>query len=227
MALKDGFAVIAAASSSTAGPSEQLREVLGRIGRGMEQRMLATTGRRTHRGAIWAVGLLVAAAARRRLPQSAIAVAAGAAALAVMPDRFEPNVLSEGDRVRLRFGAAGARGEAQGAFPHVIRIGLPALRDTRERGASEDEARLDALMAIMSTLEDTSLLSRGGRAALDAAQAGARAVLDAGGVATTAGRERLQQLEEELLSFPAAPRGSASLLAATLVLDRLAALDSL
>jgi len=41
-----------------------LREALGRIGREGEQAMLATTGGvNTHRGAIWALGLLVAAAA--------------------------------------------------------------------------------------------------------------------------------------------------------------------
>ncbi|NWD92350.1 triphosphoribosyl-dephospho-CoA synthase, partial [Pseudomonas sp. K5002] len=41
-----------------------LREALGRIGREGEQAMLVTTsGVNTHRGAIWALGLLVAAAA--------------------------------------------------------------------------------------------------------------------------------------------------------------------
>jgi triphosphoribosyl-dephospho-CoA synthase len=219
-ALSPGFTAIAVASRTAPRPSERLREQLGRIGREMERRMPATVdGARVHRGVIWSLGLLVAAAARRRNP-NAVSVAAGAAALAVMPDRFAAEEPTAGDRARLRFGAAGARGEAQSAFPHVIRNGLPALERARARGASEEDARLDALVAIMSTLEDTGLLDRGGRAALNAAQDGARAVLDAGGASTRAGRERLNQLDAVLRRLSVAPRGSAGLLVATLFLDR-------
>lgn len=221
MALMDGFAAIADASVSATRPSQSLREELGRIGRDMEGRMpSAVDGSKAHRGAIWVLGLLVAAAARRRHDRNAAGVAAGACALALMSDRFAPDVLSHGDRIRLRFGAAGARGEAQKAFPHVIRIGLPALRQARERGVSEDSARLDCLMAIMGTLEDTCLLHRGGRSALQTARAGARAVLDAGGHATGTGRACLEQLDAALLALQASPRGSAGLLSATLFLDR-------
>jgi triphosphoribosyl-dephospho-CoA synthase len=223
-ALQDGFAAVARAAAAER-PSERLREELGRIGRDMERRMMAAAGgSNAHRGAVWALGLLVASAARRRTDRNAIGVAAGAAALARMPDKFAPDLLSHGDRARLRFGAAGARGEAQAAFPHAIRIGLPTLREARERGISEDCARLDALMAIMSTLEDTCLLHRAGRAGLEAAQAGARAVLDAGGTGTDAGLELLQRLDVGLLAIWASPGGSADLLSVTLFLDRLEAL---
>ena len=63
-ALQDGFSAIARAASRET-PSLRLREQLGRIGRDMEQRMMAATdGSNAHRGAIWALGLLVAAAAQ-------------------------------------------------------------------------------------------------------------------------------------------------------------------
>ena len=149
-------------------------------------------------------------------------IATAAAALARLPDRFaHPRPPSNGERARLRFGAAGARGEAQAAFPHAIRVGLPALRAARGRGVPEDCARLDALMAIMASLDDTCLLHRGGLAALEAAKAGARAVLAAGGTATPAGIERLHRLHAELMALWASPGGSADLLAVTLFLDRL------
>jgi triphosphoribosyl-dephospho-CoA synthase len=226
-ALKDGFAAIARTSGSALRPSEPLREELGLIGRTMEREVLAATaGHPAHRGAIWTLGLLVAAAARRRPDRSAMSIAAGAAALAVMPDRFAPDLLSRGDRARLRFGAAGARGEAQAAFPHVIRVGLPALRAARARDGSEDHARLDALVAIMSRLEDTGLLNDGGRAALSAAQAGAKAVIDAGGTSSRDGWELLLKLDAKLMALRARPGGSATLLSATLFLDRLESLRS-
>jgi triphosphoribosyl-dephospho-CoA synthase len=220
--LQDGFAAIRRAADGE-GPSLRLREELGRIGRDMEQRMLlATDGGNAHRGAIWALGLLVAAAARRPRETNATRIANAAATLARLPDRFaHTRPPSNGERARLRYGAAGARGEAQAAFPHAIHVGLPALRAARGRGLPEDCARLDALMAIMSRLDDTCLLHRGGFAALETAQVGARAVLVAGGTATSAGIERLHRLHAELMALWASPGGSADLLGVTLFLDRL------
>jgi triphosphoribosyl-dephospho-CoA synthase len=221
MALQDGFADIARAAAALR-PQLRLREQLGRIGRNMERRMLAaTSGSNAHRGAIWALGLLVATAAQRRSERNAACIAAAAAALAQLPDQFAPCPLSNGEQVRLRFGATGARGEAQAAFPHAIRVGLPALRAARDRGVPEDCARLDALMAIMASLDDTCLLHRGGVAALETAKAGARAVLAAGGTAAPAGLERLHRLHAKLMALWASPGGSADLLAVTLFLDRL------
>jgi triphosphoribosyl-dephospho-CoA synthase len=76
-------------------------------------------------------------------------------------------------------------------------------------------------MAIMASLDDTCLLHRGGLAALEAAKAGARAVLAAGGTAAPAGHERLHRLHAELMARWASPGGSGDLLAVTLFLDRL------
>jgi triphosphoribosyl-dephospho-CoA synthase len=219
--LQRGFADIARAAAVEKSPL-RLREQIGRIGRDMERRMLAATdGSNAHRGAIWALGLLVAAAAQRRSERNAARITATAAGLARLPDQFAPRPPSNGARVRLRFGATGARGEAQGAFPHVLGLGLPTLRAARDRGVPEDCARLDALMAIMATLDDTCLLHRGGVAALATAKAGARAVLARGGTATPAGLERLDRLHAELMTLWASPGGSADLLSVTLFLDRL------
>ena len=137
-----------------------------------------------------------------------MSVAAGAAAIALMTDRFAP-ISSATATAPVCVLAPPARGEAQAAFPHVIGFGLPVIQRAREQGGSEEEAKLDALMAIMSTLEDTSLLQTGGRPALAAARAGAGAVLDAGGAATRAGCERLRQLDVRLRALHASPRGSA------------------
>jgi triphosphoribosyl-dephospho-CoA synthase len=226
LALRDGFGTIARAAADQQ-PSLRLRARLARIGREMEQRMLAATGgSNAHRGAIWALGLLVAAAARRRSDRKPASLGAAAAVLARLPDtgkagRPADRPPSHGERARLRYGAVGARGEAQAAFPHAIRVGLPMLRAARARGVPEDCARLDALMAIMATLDDTCLLHRGGRAALEAAKARARAVLRAGGTGVPAGQQRLNRLHVELMARWASPGGSADLLAVTLFLDRL------
>lgn len=203
-------------------PSIALREQLGSLGRAGEQAMLhASGGVNTHRGAIWAIGLLVAAAAMDSSQPQAAAVCQRAATLAQLPDRLLPAQPRKGELACRHYGVGGARGEAQQGFPHITRLALPALHASRARGDGETHARLNALLAIMSRLDDTCLLSRGGMPGLSLVQSGAQAVLDSGGVATLAGRRSLYQLEKDMLAQRLSPGGAADLLAATLLLDRL------
>lgn len=214
-------------------PDQALREALAAIGRGGEALMLAATGgSNAHRGAIWSLGLLLAGAAVTRATESA-EIARAAAAIARFPDRVyaasraggssaSSEFLSNGERACRNYGVPGARGEAMAAFPHVLRAGLPQLHSSRAQGATETEARLDALLAIMRTLADTCLLHRGGSAALETAQRGAARVLAAGGCASPAGRMALNALHLSLMRLNASPGGAADLLAAVLFLDRIA-----
>ena len=198
----------------------ELREQLGAIGRHGEWRMLAATGgSNAHRGAIWVMGLLVAALALTGTHRPTTEIAAVAARLARLPDRHAPDVPSNGSRACRHFGVSGARGEAAGGFPHVLNFGLPTLQARRGRGTDETCARLDALMAIMSSLDDTCLLHRGGWPAVRAAKSGARRVLALGGSATAAGLRALLSLDTELVRRHASPGGCADLLAACLFLD--------
>lgn len=197
-----------------------LREALGRIGREGEQAMLTTTdGVNTHRGAIWALGLLVAAAALENTNASAVTLCA--ARLALLDDRFAPRPLSHGAQVAQRYGARGAREEAQLGFPSVLQRALPQLKRSRALGHGEQNARLDALLAIMTRLADTCVLYRAGEQGLQTMQLGAQAVLDAGGSASLGGRRRLHELDEQLIALNASPGGAADLLAACLFIDRL------
>jgi triphosphoribosyl-dephospho-CoA synthase len=221
-ALHGTFCAMASAGQSMADP-QALRERIGRLGRDGEQAMMrATGGVNTHRGAIWALGLLVTAAAQDVDAQAPAAVAARAGALARRHDRFAPTVTgNKGERACAEHGVGGARAQAQADFPHVVRIGLPMLRQSRLRGDSENAARLNALLAIMAALDDTCVLSRGGKDALTATQAGALRVLDAGGAGHGDGEAALRRLESELLARNVSPGGAADLLAATLLLDRI------
>jgi triphosphoribosyl-dephospho-CoA synthase len=200
----------------------QLREQLGVAGRNGERRMLAEScGCNTHRGAIWTLGLLLAGAAMGRGTANASLIAERAAELSRFRDRFAKALPTNGSVVTRTFGVAGARGEAANGFPHIIGIGLPALLAARRRGVPEECARLNALMAIMSSLVDTCLLHRGGWNALHFAKQGARVVLEQGGAGTSRGMQALMRLDALLLDVHASPGGSADLLAGTLFLDSL------
>jgi len=202
-------------------PCQPLREQLALIGRNAERAMLrATGGSNSHKGAIWILGLLISAAALLDEENSSGSlVAAIAKKIASFEDRAAPRLASHGDMVAKRYGVSGARGEAFRGFPHVVDVALPMLRSRRAVGALETVARLDTLLSIMSRLDDTCLLYRGGEEALVTAKEGATVVMNAGGSGTSLGKERLERLDHQLLEMRVSPGGSGDLLAATLFLD--------
>lgn len=197
-----------------------LRARLGAVGRAGEERMLAVTGGvNTHRGALWALGLLAAGIA---VCDTVAGGAAYAGQLAALPDVAAPDrPVSNGQRAHLRYGTGGARAEAAAGFPHVVRIGLPELVASRRRGDDPRDAALNALLAIMSRLDDTCVLHRGGPSALDFVHRSAALVLAAGGAATAVGRRRLERFCRDAELQGLSMGGSADLLAATLFCDLL------
>ena len=98
-----------------------LREDIGEIGRqGEKVMMLATDGVNTHRGAIWALGLMVTAAALARTNQqylSAVELCQLAGQIAQLEDRFIPKqALSHGQQVQKKLGILGAKNRHNKAF---------------------------------------------------------------------------------------------------------------
>ncbi|MFD7323102.1 triphosphoribosyl-dephospho-CoA synthase [Streptomyces sp. NPDC059875] len=211
-ALGPGFAAMAAVARRGGEPSRGLREELGAIGRGAERDMRrADGGRALHHGAVWPLGLLVAGAALA--PGGGVEEITGLArAIAAHPDRRAPRTPSPGSAVSVRYGAAGARGEARAGFPHVRRA-LAALDAARRDGDREPAAHLKALLTVMTTLQDTGLLHAAGPHGLREVQDGAREVVE--------GRLALDDLDRRLRERGLRPRGSGHLLAAALFLDRL------
>ncbi|MDR9425526.1 MAG: triphosphoribosyl-dephospho-CoA synthase [Marinobacter sp.] len=200
----------------------QLRCDIGSLGRKAEKRMLtATGGVNTHRGAIWALGLLATAGATHTESEQDLFERAGAIArigdLVVSGADQESN----GRKACRLYGVPGAREQAQSGFPHVRELGLPTLRKSRDMGDPEPVAQLNALIAIMAELADTCVLSRSGKRGLETVQAGARRVLEAGGCGNFEGREALAALESRMIRLGASAGGAADLLAATLFVDRL------
>jgi triphosphoribosyl-dephospho-CoA synthase len=216
-ALLPGLTAMAATARRTGEPSARLRADLGAIGRSTEHTVALAGG--GHRGALWTLGLLVAAVALQ-LGAAPTETTALAKRIAAHPDRRAPRRPSHGSTVSARFGAAGARGEARAGFPHVGRA-LTTLTTSRAQGAMEPQARLDALLTVMCTLQDTELLYTAGPMGLRHVQAGARGVLDAGGTATEPGEAALRALDTDLTERTLAPRGSGALLAGALFLDAL------
>lgn len=219
-ALRGYFGTVAQAAADDA-PFSALKE----IGQAAEARMYATTnGINTHRGAVFSLGLLAAAAgiAWRDGRVSAnhlcaiVATRWGAAILASRPLRDK----SHGAEVRTKYGAPGAREEAAAGFPTIILHALPAFRDAFAASGRQSLAALHAFYACMTILEDNNLLYRGGAEGLADAQATADRFMRAGGMLARDGFARAAAMHEGFVARRLSPGGSADLLILTLFLTR-------
>ena len=194
---------------------------LERCGIAAEARMLAATGGvNTHRGAIFMLGLLCAAA-------GAAVRATGAApepaqlrealrrhwgdALAARSRR--PPTLPGGIAAR-QLGLRGASEEAALAFPVLFETAVPALAAGLAGGLTQPQARLDALFHIMAVLDDSNLAHRGGLAGLRHAQRLARRFLTQGGAAQPGGIAAAQAIANDFVARRLSPGGAADTLAA-------------
>ena len=192
-----------------------------------EGRMLdATAGANTHRGAIFTLGLLAAAAAgieaSGELPRPARLGEAVRRRFrgAVLRD-LPPEPASHGSFVARRHGAGGARAEAAAGFPHVFEVGLPALERSLARGAPRPAAAVQCLLSLVAVLADTNLLYRGGLPGLRFARDAARGFLAAGGVHRPGWEDEARAIHVAFVRRNLSPGGSADLLAASLFVHRL------
>lgn len=210
-----------ALAGSAGAPMPALR----RIGLQAEASMRAATGGvNTHRGAIFGLGLLCAAAGAVPRP------AAGALG-ALVRDRYGAAILdgpvllhAAGARVRRHHGVGGAPAEAAAGFPSLYRVGLPALRRGWQLHPGDGEAaRVEACLALIAHLEDTNLLHRGGPEGFAFARAEAARFIAEGGVARAGWRERAEALHRAFVARNLSPGGAADLLAMTLFVDALEA----
>ena len=215
--LEPFFSALAQAGADRAG-MERLRA----IGVAAEAAMLgATGGVNTHRGAIFGLGLLCAAAAlpardgetlggrvRRRFGR---AIANGPVPLH-----------SHGSAARRIYGAGGARGEAAAGFPSVYDLGAPALEEGSKLAPDDPEAaRVQATFALIQGVADTNLLHRGGAGGLAFAQLRAKSFLERGGVGAPGWHADAARIHGEFIALNLSPGGSADLLAMSLFVHAL------
>ncbi|MFT4021866.1 MAG: triphosphoribosyl-dephospho-CoA synthase [Acinetobacter sp.] len=233
--LRPMFVAMSQAAIACGEISQTLRERIGQIGRDGEHTMLSVTdGVNTHRGAIWALGVLVTATSVLPLGSTAEEICIAAGEIAQIEDvawlrsqqhfnmqKSKP-VLSHGQIVWQKHQKGGAKQQAQMGFPAIRQDGLPQLHRTRQHSKREDFAQLDALLAIMQYLDDSCVLYRAGPKGLTRMQQGAAKVLALGGVANLQARRELHLLEIDLLRMNASAGGAADLLAATLFVDAVA-----
>jgi triphosphoribosyl-dephospho-CoA synthase len=197
-------------------------------GMACERAMLrATQGVNTHKGSVFAFGLLCAAGGRlagRGEVVSSESVCAEVAQLCCGLVSRElcaaSSKLTAGERLYAQHGLTGARGEAQSGFATARTYGVPPYQLALALGLGEERALLEALLHLMARNPDTNLVARGGLDGLALVQNHARHLL-LGPLPTTPVRKRqLEAFDQLLIERHLSPGGSADLLAVSWFLSR-------
>lgn len=211
------------------GPAAELLPVLRQIGVKAERQMFeATGGVNTQKGLLFLMGVVTAAtslaiktAAAGELAGRIICEAANICKgiiereLAVLKTQLPARRLTPGERFYLSCGATGIRGELEAGLPVVVSKGLPVLKDALDQGLSLNDSLIQTLICLMTAAEDTTILNRHGLATLRSVQRDAAEIAALGGVFTTAGLQRIKELDSIYTAQRISPGGSADLLAVT------------
>jgi len=212
--LEPFFIALAEAGAMDAG-MDRLRQ----IGMEAEKAMRdATGGVNTHRGAIFGLGLLTAAAGLAsacdwQAPLGAlVAWRWGRDIINTAPEHD-----SHGSVVARRYSVGGARAEAAAGMPSVYDIARPALAEGRRFAMGDEEAaRVHACMALIAVVDDSNLLYRAGPEGLNFARDKARAFRADGGVGRANWRWDAKAMHEAFVARNLSPGGCADLLAMAL-----------
>ncbi|MFC7518117.1 triphosphoribosyl-dephospho-CoA synthase MdcB [Herbaspirillum sp. GCM10030257] len=210
-----------------AGMRQQPFFTLKLLGIAAEKRMMfATGGVNTHRGAIFAVGLLCAAAGVCRAQKILISASSIRAALVgewgAELQRHAQDIKgsSHGIQVANRYAASGAREEAALGMPSVFDIALPMLKATFGKTDCWERARIDALFALMASVSDTNVYYRGGSFGAQMVKTCARDFLARGGTGSADWREYAISCHRRFTEKKLSPGGAADLLGATCFVSR-------
>lgn len=190
------------------------------IGIEAEKAMLAATrGANTHKGAIFTMGLLCAAAGRLspdNWQAEKLLAEAGAIAAGVVEKDFAgitaENAKTAGEKLYVTQGITGIRGQAEKGFPAVRNVGLPILKKGLKQGLSLNDAGAAALLHLLTVAEDTNIINRSNLATLQAVQQQVKDLLQKDPFPDT---KKIEALDEDFIRRNLSPGGTADLLAAS------------
>lgn len=227
------FRQMAERGYSWQGSGEGLFLAIRPIGAAAEKAMFKATGNvNTHKGIIFSLGLMVSFSMWYFAQQGVFAVEEilkliGTSVSDILEkdfakiDKYHPH--THGEKLFVKYGYKGIRGEVQQGFKPLQEIALPVLRKLLAEGRERNLAYIQTLLELMAKIEDTNILIRTSPEMLDYAQKQAQAILVQGGALTEHGLQSVWQLNEDFVAKNMSPGGAADLLIASIFLVELEA----
>lgn len=230
-ALEPYFAKMAEEGLRNFNSPEELFQTIRQIGIQAEKAMYeATGGVNTHKGAVFTIGILCAAAG------ACLARYGTATVLQVIAMEQEmvrtilleeisrisrlsdTRSISNGQRNFHVYGALGVRGEAVFGYPSVTELALPVLHKGLREERDWNRIKLQALLTLMSQVEDGNVLSRTGRNGVLEVRQTADLFLKAGGAYRENAIQKLKAMDRYFIEKNYSNGGCADLLAAAIFL---------
>lgn len=206
-------------------PQETFR-ALRTAGKTAERNMLrATGGVNTHKGAIFTLGITVAAMGRLSgcgpsligtdLALQILSECARMTQGLVASDLFpvtKDSACTVGQQLFVKYGITGVRGEMEAGLPAVAKHGLPLLRKLLRMGKSKDEAGAAVLLNMIAHTADTNLIHRSSvECQKESSETALRIMVGADNMCPE--RELLEDMDRDYIRRNLSPGGSADLLA--------------
>jgi triphosphoribosyl-dephospho-CoA synthase CitG len=210
---------------------KELLPVLRKTGLQAEKEMLAAANQvNTQKGLIFSLGIVCACLGymirtHEEINPATLSLAVKEMTAGLVKRELHPLArgaknqagLTKGQSVYLQYGATGIRGEVEAGFPSVLHHALPAFRQAALKSTDMDIRMLHTLLTLMSVVEDTLVLFKGGLPLLHFVQEQAALLLDGGSVFGKHGVRRVSDLDALFIRKNISPGGSADLLAVTLM----------
>lgn len=186
-----------------------------------------TQGVNTHKGVIFSIGIISAAAGfcyktQKSLNIETICSVAGKIGKESDKDFYnEDREMTKGKQLYYAYGIRGVRGEAASGFLSVRNYALPVMNKLINEGYDENDINLQVLLNLMANVTDTNVISRGGIDGALYQKSSARKALDMGGALTPEGKKQLYKMDNDYIKRNISPGGCADLLSAAITLHSL------
>lgn len=216
------------------GRPEELFKALRGIGIKAEKAMYeATGGVNTHKGLVFSLGIICAAASCCIEENKAecvdtdvictkVSLMTKGLCLQELAAMSKVEGLTYGERLYKKYGLKGIREEVESGFPTVRNCSLPVLKQLNSMKTYHmNDIYVQTLLHLMAVNDDTNIAARHDMEMLEYVRQYARYVLDAGGMLSPQGAEMVYEMDREFIKRNISPGGSADLLAVTAMFDLL------
>lgn len=187
----------------------------------------ATDGVNTHKGLIFLMGIIAAAAGnlyRRSMDISPENISNLTRQMTSgITDELKVNLESEnltyGERIFKEYNITGIRGEVEKGLPRVMKVSLPIYTKLMNKPKiNQNTAMLQTLLYLMVVVDDINILGRHGMDTLIYVRKRAKDALRFGGYLSHKGRKYVNYMDIDFINRHISPGGSADLLAVTVLL---------
>jgi len=195
-----------------------------------EKRMFeATNNVNTHKGLIFSLGIITAAAGNLYKKSEG--------RITFSPDEISSKVreitkgichefkeidnkekLTYGEMLYKKYGIKGIRGEVESGFETVIKVSLPIMKKlVEEKKGSINDILVETLIHLMANTEDSNILGRHNLEVLSYVKEMGRKAIKLGGFFSGEGRNFIEEMDRDFIGKNISPGGSADLLAVTIM----------